>query len=372
MSELTKISIIGPVHPYRGGIAQYTEALTKALKKKCEVYSISFKKLYPEILYPGKSDKVAPLSEAKVKNVDYILSATSPRSWSQAVKKIDSMDCDAAIIMWWTFFWQPALGYIAWRLKKKGIKVIYLCHNVTDHEENFIKRQISKMAIKVADGYILHSYEEAGKLKKIKPRANILRRVHPIYTHFPTPDRRLKKRGRLDVLYFGLIRPYKGVNVLVDAMGKLNDPKVHLSIVGEVWGAKNKEELIESIAKSKNASIDYNFEYVSEELAAEYFDRADVVVLPYLSATGSGVVTLAYHYGKPVIATAVGGLPDVVVDGKTGWLISPKAPVELARTIAGIDRKDAQAMRPHIKAYCQENSWDNMAKEVRKFLLKIN
>lgn len=363
-----KFAVIGPIYPYRGGIAQYTEELTKALEKKCEVYSVSFKKLYPKILYPGKSDKVASLNETKRKNVDYILSATSPRSWNQAVKKIASSECDAVIIMWWTFFWQPALGIIAWRLKKKGIKVIYLCHNVTDHEENFIKRQISKLAIRVADGYILHSNEENDKLKKIKPQANILIRVHPIYTHFPKPDKDIKKRGRLEVLYFGLIRPYKGLSVLIDAMGKLNDPQVHLSIVGEVWGAKDKEEFIDSIKKSKNASIDYNFEYVSEGQAAEYFDRADVVVLPYLSATGSGVITLAYHYGKPVIATAVGGLRDVVIDGKTGWLIKPKSPDELAQTIAGVSRKDVQKMRPSINNYCQENSWDNMAKEIIKFV----
>ncbi len=364
----TKISIIGPVYPYRGGIAQYTEALTKALSKKAEVYPVSFKRLYPKSLYPGKSDKVAPLEKSKKENVDYILDATSLKSWNQAIKKIADRKCDVAIITWWTFVWQPALGYIAWRLKKKGIKVIYLCHNVMDHEENWLKKQVSRKGISIADGYIVHSGEEAKQIKLFKPSAKIMRRPHPIFTHFPKPSGKLKKRGKLELLYFGLIRPYKGVDVLIDAIKKLNDPEVHLTIVGEVWGDKNKEKLTNQLKQYGQDNIEHNFEYVDEKEAAEYFDRADVVVLPYLSATGSGVVTLAYYYGKPVLATAVGGLPDVVSNGETGRLVRPGNAVELAKTIARIDRNQVKKMQPNIKKFCSENTWDNMASEIYDFI----
>jgi glycosyltransferase involved in cell wall biosynthesis len=364
-----KIALVGPIHPYRGGIAQYTGELAKAFSKYVDTRVYSFSKLYPGFLYPGKSDKVVAIDEVKSKNTDYSISVYSPRSWSKTASRIHKDGYDVAIIVWWTFFWQPMLGFIAWRLKRKGVKVIYLCHNITDHEENWAKKQISKKAIGIADGYILHSYEEASKLKKLKPNANILRRVHPIYIHFPKPAKKLKKQGKLEILYFGLIRPYKGVDVLLSAMEKLNDKEVYLTIIGEVWGDKNRENLVERIKELKDSgiNIDYKFEYVDEKEAANHFAHTDVVVLPYLSATGSGVVTLAYNYGKPVIASAVGGLSDVVIDDQTGWLISSKAPDELARTIAKADRDKVEEMAPSIRKFCKENSWENMAKEIIKF-----
>jgi glycosyltransferase involved in cell wall biosynthesis len=150
-------------------------------------------------------------------------------------------------------------------------------------------------------------------------------------------------------------------------MQKLNDTGIHLTIAGEVWGKSNEEQLAKKIEKIKNVNIEYSFEYVDEKQAANYFERADVVVLPYLSATGSGVITLAYHYRKPVIASAVGGLPDVVVDKKTGWLTPPNAPEKLAQTIKNIDRKKTVSMQPAIKKFCQENSWDNMATAIIDF-----
>lgn len=371
MIDKKRITLLGPSHPYRGGIAQYTDSLYLALKKRADVDIVSFKRLYPAILYPGKSDKVEGVSEIKEKNQRFILDFLSVLSWNQAIREIQKNKPDAVIIAWWTFIWQPALGYIAWRLRKKNIKVIYLCHNVTDHEESWVKRKISSATIRIANGYIIHSQDEAKKLLQIKPSAKILARAHPIYTHFPEPNKALTKRGRLDLLYFGLIRPYKGVDVLIEAMDKLNDKDVHLSIVGEVWGKDEKASLIKDI-KSSPTNIDFDFRYINEQEAANYFSRADAIVLPYKSATGSGVVTLAYHYLKPVVATKVGGLKDVVLDGKTGWLVDPDSPSKLASVLQKLSREKVKGREKYIKEYCKENSWGEMAKSIDNFISDIS
>ncbi len=357
-----KVILVGPTHPYRGGIAQYNDALEMALRKVADVSVVTFKKLYPALLYPGKSDKVAKLSESERIGTQFILSATSPLSWYRAFRTIRQESPDVVIIAWWTFFWQPVLGYVAWRLKSSGIKVVFLCHNVVDHEANWVKQFISKSALRACGSYITHSADESAKLQAINPDALILRRPHPIYTHFPPPTTKSKKRAKLDLLYFGLIRPYKGVNILLEAMSKL-DNSVHLTVVGEVWGSKNEQKLLNQIRKS-GASIDYNFSYVDDQLAANYFANADAVILPYLSATGSGVVTLAYNYGKPVIASNVSGLADVVIDNQTGWLFSPVDAETLAQTIRNISRNDALSKKAHIRKYCEDNSWDNMASKI--------
>lgn len=359
-----KIVLVGPTYPYRGGIAQYNDALAVALRKVAKVSVVSFKKLYPGFLYPGKTDKVDSPNKARDPDTQFILSATSPLSWERTVRAIQQEKADIAIIAWWTFFWQPALGYIARRLRREGVKVIFLCHNVVDHEANWVKRLVSRTALKTSQSFITHSVAESAKILDINPGAQILRRPHPIYTHFPSPTITPKKQGKLNLLYFGLIRPYKGVETLIDAMSVLSRD-IHLTIVGEVWGDKNEHKLLEQISKSE-ANIDTDLSFVSDQQAANYFTNADAVVLPYLSATGSGVVTLAYNYGKPVIASRVSGLTDVVIDNQTGWLFSPIDAETLARTIQSITRKSASSKKAAIKKYCEENSWDNMASQILK------
>ncbi len=214
----------------------------------------------------------------------------------------------------------------------------------------------------------LQSSEQVEFIKELRPEAPILKRIHPIYAQFPAPDKKLAKRGKLELLFFGFIRPYKGLDILLEALDLLGDDDIHLTIVGEQWG--KPDELNEAIDRMEN--VEAHLEYVSDQEAANYFARADVVVLPYRAATGSGVVTLAYNYGKPVLATNVGGLKDAVADAKTGWLVEPDSPRALADRIKKIKRKDLAGMKPAIKKFCKDNSWDAMADAIREFARKLN
>lgn len=365
-----KIAIIGPVAPLRGGVAQYTTSLFLALKKNADVDILSFKRLYPNFLYPGSSDKDKEIEKVPgdENNIEYLIDAYSPLSIKKAADKILSGGYDAVLIDWWTFFWQPALAYIAFRAKRKRIKTIYICHNVFGHNSNLIIRFISKKLIKKSDGYIVQSNEEADLLRNAVPQAKILLKLHPIYDHFPKAIKNSKKKGRLELLFYGFIRPYKGLTDFVDALGILNDKEIYVSIVGEIWGDRKKIE--EYINKKHIPNLTTEFNYVSLK-AVKYFSKADVVVLPYRSATGSGVAALAYYYEKPILGTNVGGISDVVENGKTGWLVSPNSPSELAEAIRKIDRDQARKMVANISKFCKRNSWDQMAEDVIDFINKL-
>jgi glycosyltransferase involved in cell wall biosynthesis len=364
-SNELKSVIIGPYPPYRGGIAQYNSQLHKALSKMSNTRVISFKRLYPKLLYPGKSDKVENLLPKDHKDVKYIIDAYSPLSLKRALAEIRNVHPDVVIITWWTLFWQPGMAYIAYKLKKTDIKTIFLCHNLFDHDAKKLKQKISELLLKQANGYIVHANEHVKQIKTFNSNAKVMQRMHPIYNQYPAPKKRLAKRGKLEILFFGFIRPYKGLTTLIDALAILRDKDIYPVIVGETW--TSKKELEKSLYDKSIPNLELNLQYVSEQESATYFDRADIVVLPYKSATGSGVVATAYHYNKPVLAASVGGLRDSVIIGKTGWLVKPNSSKSLASAIESIKRNEIKKMIKHISEFKKENNWDNFAKHIVEF-----
>jgi glycosyltransferase involved in cell wall biosynthesis len=348
--------------PYRGGISQYTTRLNHALAEMCDVHPISFKRQYPAWLYPGKSDIEPDSGGAREQNIEYLLDAYSPWSWRRTADHIAQSRCDLAILNWWTSFWAPGLAYIASRLRRKGVRTAFLCHNLFDHGARGVKRFVSERLLCCADAYLVHSGEHARSLRERNPSSPVLHRLHPIYDHFPAPTNPLPRRGRLELLFFGFIRPYKGLELLVEALAKLQDHDVFLTVVGEVWG--NADAMRSDLMTRGAPNLELRLEYVDWMTAANYFARADVVVLPYLSATGSGVAALAYHYRKPVLATCVGGLRDAVVEGQTGWLQPPNSADCLASAIARLRREEAASMAPLIDEFCREHSWNKMAEAI--------
>ncbi len=368
--SLRKVVLIGPMPPYRGGIAQYTSQLQKSMSKLCDLQTVSFKRLYPKWLYPGENDKEPGMENYRAKDVDYALDIYSPFSVRKLTKKLIDSGAEVVIFTWWTIIWQPGFAMMARRLKKRGIKVVFLCHNIFDHDAKGAKRKISQTLLKLADGYIVHSTEEQEMLTSIVPTAPVMQRILPVYGQFSDPDKHMRKRGRLEVLFFGFIRPYKGLDVLVKALAELQDKQIYLTVVGEAWEDVNG--LKERLNSYGAANLELQIEYVDEVTAANYFSRADVVALPYLTATGSAVLSLAYHYKKPVVASRVGGLPDGVVEGKTGWLFKVNSPESLSKTLQKITREKAKGMKSGIDTFCRANSWDAMARQILEFCGKLD
>lgn len=358
------VVLVGPVYPYRGGIAQHTTMLARSFKKVDDLKVISFSRQYPAWLFPGESDRDPGYEGHKEDKTEYLIDSINPFTWLKAINRIKGLQPDMVIIPWWTVFWAPCFGLISWCLTRKKIKVIYFCHNVVEHETARWKKWLTRLVLKNAFAYVVHTKEDKKNLHALFPDASISVHPHPIYDHFPQPTNELPRRKSLEILFYGFVRPYKGLDDLIDAMALLKGQDIQLTIAGEFWdGEKEMREKINT--SGLDDQIELKPRYHSDEETAELFGRADVVVLPYRSATGSGVVPIAYHYNKPVVVTKVGGLPDVVLDQQTGWVV-PRADIEaLSNVLSSLTQQSCKATEANIKEYKSRLSWDSLSETTR-------
>lgn len=366
-----RIVLIGPLPPHRGGIAQYGLRLHKALERICRVTTLAFKRQYPAWLYPGQSD-IDPEAKAPAEgDVRYVLDSLNPLSWLRAARSIVRLHPDALVIQWWTVFWWPAFVLIAWVARRNGIPVILLCHNVVDHERAGWKQWLSHSMLALADGYVVHSSEHRAQLAAEFPQRPMMLAPIPAYEDHPRAESaRNPSRGRLDLLFFGFLRPYKGLDVLLDALDLLDDSSVHLTVAGEAWDDCRKT--VERLRHAQRGNIDLHLEFVPASLAAELFERADAVVLPYLAASGSAVTALAYSFDKPVIASRIGGLIDAVEAGRTGVFFEAGNAHDLADVLRNLDRAKLSSMAAHVADYRERNGWGGFASALDQLVAQVS
>jgi glycosyltransferase involved in cell wall biosynthesis len=335
-----RICLIGPSYPFRGGLAHYTTLLYRHLRKRHQVSFYAFKRQYPRWLFPGKTDRdisAVPLQESAVQN---ILDSMNPLTWLHVCRKIMQKSPELVIIPWWTSFWTLHFWTITALIKRLSpAKILFICHNIVDHESNALSRICSRIALRNGDYFLVHSQSDEQRLRMLIPSAPITHAFHPLYDFFksktlaPTEARaQLGLHGEI-ILFFGFIRPYKGLEDLLRALPLiLRHRRITLLIVGEFWeGKKAVGELIQAL--NIEEAVRVIDRYVPNEEVGLYFSAADLVVLPYVSGTGSGIVQIAYGLEKPVVATRVGSLPEVVEDGRTGYLVNPRDPKALADAV---------------------------------------
>lgn len=305
-----KITLIGPVYPYRGGIAHYTTSLALALQRAGhEVITISFKRQYPAFLYPGESDKDPSKNPVRV-NAEYLLDPLYPWTWLQTAKKILAAQPDLVVIQWWVTFWGLAYGALA-RLVGKKIKTAYLIHNVLPHENRSWDRLLARFALGPASAFIVQASSQHKRLQELLPKARIYLCNHPMYGRFSEqmiskPEAR-KFLGLPDeasiLLFFGIVRPYKGLKYLLDALSR-SDDVTWLIVAGEFWeDVELYQRQIETLGLTRRVVL-FN-RYIPNEEAHWIFSAADALVAPYIGGTQSGVVELAHGYGLPVIMTDI-------------------------------------------------------------------
>ncbi|MCG6967115.1 MAG: glycosyltransferase [Chromatiaceae bacterium] len=333
--------------------------LHRALPELAERLTISFSRQYPALIFPGESDR-DPSHEGHWEiGVEYLIDSLNPLSWRKAVNRVLAYDADIVVLPWWSVYWVVCFRYLARALRRRGLTVVFFCHNVIEHESAGWKTALTRSVLRHGCRFVVHTKEDAAQLRRLIPGASVSVHAHPIYDQFPEPKHELPKRGSLELLFYGFVRPYKGLDVLVEAMARTSEG-TQLTIAGEFWA---DEERIRSRIRDLGLSdrIELRSRYQTDQETAELFARSDVVILPYRSATGSGVVPVAYHYDKPVIATRVGGLPEVVDDGKTGILIPADSVDALAEAINGLTRDDAAGMVPAIRAMKHGMTWTSLA-----------
>ena len=372
-----KIVLIGPVYPYKGGISHYTGLLYRTLSEKYNTRMISYKMQYPKLLFK-REQKDFSNDTFRVEQAEFLINTANPFNIISIGRKIRKEKPALVIVQWWHPYFAPCYAILAKMLKES--RILFVCHNVFPHERFPLDKKLTRLVLKQGDYFILHSRTEADELLSIKNDANYRVQVHPTYSAFQFQNMdREEARRQLSVpmdqrllLFFGYVREYKGLKHLIDAMGILkregNVQMPGLYIVGDFDG--NKAAYLEQIkacgVEEKIAIVDG---YVPDREVEKYFAASDLVVLPYESATQSGIVQIAYGFRKPVIVTNVGGLPEVVQDDRTGMIVEPGNAGQLAEAIRRFfDENKAAEYEKQIRDNEYRFSWERMRETIEGFL----
>ncbi len=376
-----RISVVGPTYPFRGGIAHYTTLMVRQLRAVGYAAPLySFTRQYPRWLVGGRSDRDPSNSPLRV-DCEYILDPINPFTWWRLYRRVRADHPDVLILQWWVPYWTPCLTAIASMIKRNTtIKIFFICHNVVPHEGGgVIDRRLALTVLRHGDAMIVHSEQDRYRLLALLPNAQVIKAQIPSYSELVRHDvtsRVAALRRELGIpdgapvlLFFGFVRPYKGLEYLIQALARVREhlPNAQLLVVGEFWTSAEFYQRYASEFGVGQAMTVVN-QYVPNEDLQPYFDLADVVVLPYISATQSAVVQLAFGFGKPVITTRVGGLYEVVEDGVNGLVVPPQDERALADAIIRYFAENLAApFSAHVAAHAAQSfSWQQLVTTIEQ------
>jgi glycosyltransferase involved in cell wall biosynthesis len=340
-----RIAVVGPVHPYRGGIAHFTEMTVEALAARGhDVRPYSFSRQYPELLFPGKT-QFAPDDDAppEVRGAPQVIDTVNPVTWVQTALRLHRARPDAVVFQYWMPFFAPAYGLVARVLRRLGIPSLAVVHNALPHERHIGDVWLSRFFLRACDGFVVMSDAVRERLDGMRrPDASVRQIEHPVYERFGEPVARADARQALGLpgedpvaLFFGFVREYKGLHVLLEAMPAILDavPDLHLVVAGEPY--EDADRYRQTIAdRGIGDRVHWNEAYVPSDEVPLYFSAADLVVQPYVSATQSGVAQIAFHFETPMVVTDVGGLAEAVPHEEAGFVVPPRDPEALAAAVS--------------------------------------
>lgn len=372
---MKKVVLIGPVYPYKGGISHYTGMLCKALRGKYEVTMISYSMQYPKFMYK-KEQKNYEEDGFQIPDTKYLLNTANPFNWLGVAATIKKENPDLLIIQWWHPYFAPCYRMLTARLRRH-VRILYVCHNVFPHERFPMDRKLTRMAMRYVDCFTVQSKTDEADLLEIQPNAVYRRTVLPTFDLFQRSEMtRAEARVRLGIrqnqkvlLFFGFVREYKGLKHLLHALPSISErlrgaDTVKLLVVGDF--GNDKQDYLDLIENLKISALVKIYDgYVPDREVEVFFKAADLAVLPYESATQSGIVQVSYGFSLPVVATNVGGLPDVVTDGATGYVVEPKRPDLIADAVCDYFKEGRrEEFRKNIEAESERFSWDRLVEIV--------
>lgn len=368
-----RFALIGPSAPLRGGIAQYHDHLAEALAAAGhEVRRLSFRRMYPKLLFPGRTQYEPAGTSAggtsssgdgfALPPAEAILDSLGPLSWRAVVDR--AATADVAVVEWWHPFFAPALGTIAAWLRRRGVPTVFVCHNLDPHEPVPGGAWLARRALAQAAGFVAQSGRDAERLRTTHPGRPVVVLLPPAEPPVacghggvrtacaqalgvPPAERRL--------LFFGYVREYKGLPTLLEALPRVA-PDVQLVVAGEIYHHDADHYRALATRLDVGARVVLLDRFLAADEVACCFQMSDLVVLPYWDASQSAVVPLAMACGRAVVATRVGGLPDLVEDGVTGVLVAPRDSVALADAIGRV-LDDADAMGRAARAAAARLDW---------------
>ena len=374
-----RIAIVGPAYPLRGGNALFVAHLYENLKRDQDAYVVSFKRLYPSLLFPGKTQLNLSRDPVKSTPSRQLIDSIDPFSWGRAVNWIaqPKRRPDLVIFVWWNPLFGICYGEMARMLKRRArAGIVFVCENVVSHENRAVDQFLTKFALSKADYFLALSGVVGRRLQSLFPTTPLRQAALPIYDCYRGSDvdreqaRKALKLERPTLLFFGYVRAYKGLDYLLRAMPRvLSRIDADLLIVGEFYDDPRKyDRIIQEHGLADRVRI--VAEHVPDERVGDYFAAADVVVLPYVSATQSGITRIAFAFDLPVISTDVGGLPEVVRDGETGYIVPPMDEGALADAIVRYFEEDrGPVFRENVKMEAKrDTAGELLRRAVRDFL----
>lgn len=344
-----RIILVGPYAPYRGGIAHFAASLRRTLMERGhDVRPVTFSRQYPALFFPGKTEFEAGAMPDEP--APRLIDSVNPASWIRTAKRIRALAPEVIAYSFWMPFFAPAYGAIARRVGPTA-RHIALVHNLFPHEARPGDLALTRYFLRRCDGALALSAAVASDLRRVMPSLAVRQAAHPVYDLFGVAPAREEARRMLRLpaeapvaLFFGFVRRYKGLQELFQALPAVVDalPGFRLLIAGEFY--EDRDAYLRQIAvEGLGGNVEIHDKYVPAEEVGRYFAAADVVVQPYLSATQSGVVQLAFHYDRPIIVTDVGGLAEVVPDGEAGLVIPPGDSAALAEALKRFFREQLGA-----------------------------
>ena len=361
-----KIAYLSTFYPFRGGIAQFNANLYNELLKEHEVIPFTFKRQYPGFLFPGTTQYITNNDRAITVDSIPVLDTVNPLGYRMSARYIAKFQPDVLIMKYWMTYFTPSLGTVAKHLKNRGCKVITILDNVIPHERRFFDKLLITWFLKQNSGFVAMSESVRDDLLTLKPDAPFILQAHPLYNHF---GEKINKQLAIEqlglvtekktLLFFGLIRDYKGLDLLIAAMSLL-DESYQLIIAGESYSnfGKYRQAIESSPAQSRIKVLNH---YIADDEVFRLFSSADLLVTPYRSATQSGVIPIAYHFDVPVLATDVGGLKESIERAGTGLVCLPTTE-SLSEGIQKFFKSDKEIFVANIRKEKKALSWETFAK----------
>lgn len=368
-----KIIIVGPAHPFRGGIAAFDERMAVDLQQLGNTIEIiNFTTQYPGFLFPGKTQFTSEPAPANLK-ITRLLSSINPFSWIKTASYIRKQQPDLVILRFWIPFMGPALGSVA-RLLGKKIKVVGFVDNLIPHEKRIGDTLLSKYFVNTCSGFITLSNQVKEEIAQFTDK-ECLMSPHPVYDHYGDKTSKEESCKQLNlnpdinyILFFGFIRNYKGLDLLIKAFSESNlrSKNYKLLIAGEFY--EDEKQYLELITTLQlNDYIELHSHYISDAEIKYYFGACDLVVQPYRSATQSGISQLAYHFEKPMIVTNVGGLPEIVKHHETGF-VAEVNPSAIAKAMNEFIEQDITRFDAAIQREKTKYSWSHLSQTILHFI----
>lgn len=373
MTKPLDIVIVGPAHPFRGGIAANNDRLAQefmSMGHKVKIFTFSLQ--YPSFLFPGKTQHTTEPKPAEL-DIDIAVNSINPLTWINVGLKIRKRRPDILLVRYWLPFMAPCFGTIARIAKSNGhTRVISVADNVIPHEKRIGDRLLSKFWLGSTNGFVVMSHSVGNDLRSLGYKRTVGFCQHPLFDNFGPilPKEEAKRLLDLDpdysyMLFFGLVRDYKGLDWLLDAFAdeRIQNKKVKLLVAGEFYAdPKPYHEQVLRLGLSDRV-IFYPI-FIPDPEVGRYFCAADIVVQPYKHATQSGVTQIGYHFNKPMLVTKVGGLSEIIPDGKVGYVVEPNVTAIADALVDFFDEKREATMSENAQSEKGKYSWRSMADEI--------